>query len=74
MITPRQSTPEHPLTVIDHIADLARCQTIDDVAGFTEQLPPAIVCDERFGKAVAKRCREINDRPGNVVPMRRRAA
>lgn len=60
MIKARRSTVEMPLTVVDHIADLQKCMTVDDVIGFSEQLAPEVVNDERYSRAVRDRLREIH--------------
>lgn len=62
MITVRKSTPEFPLTVIDHIADLEHCHTVTDVKNFGEGVPLPVRTDERFTRAVAKRLAAIKDR------------
>ena len=61
MIVARQSTVEMPLTVIDHIADLQKCNSVDDIREFSEQLEDSILKDERYGKAVAQRLAAIHE-------------
>lgn len=63
MIIARRSTVEMPLTVIDHIADLQKCHSVDDIIGFSEQLDASILNDERYTRAVASRLREIHEKP-----------
>lgn len=62
MIVARKSTPEFPLTVIDHIADLELCQSVSDVKQFSEQLPIEVLNDDRYNRAVALRLRVINSK------------
>lgn len=62
MIIARQSTIAMPLTAVDHVADLQKCMTVDEVIQFSEQLPAVIVEDERYGKGVRARLREIHDK------------
>lgn len=66
MITPRQSTVAMPLTVVDHVADLQKCLTVDEVAKFSELLPPEIVEDERYGRGVRNRLAEIREARGHL--------
>lgn len=61
MIIARKSTPEMPLTVIDHIADLERCHSVSDIQGFSEQLPVDVLNDERYSRAVAHRLAAIRE-------------
>lgn len=62
MIAARKSTPEMPLTVIDHIADLALCRSLTDIQQFSEQLPIEVLNDERYNRAVAMRLAAIKGR------------
>lgn len=61
MIVARKSTPEMPLTVIDHIADLELCRSVTDIQQFSEQLPIEVLNDERYSRAVAHRLAAIKE-------------
>lgn len=62
MIVARKSTPEMPLTVIDHISGLERCRSLTDIQQFSDQLPIEILNDERYSRAVAHRLAAIKER------------
>jgi hypothetical protein len=62
VIVARKSTPEMPLTVIDHIADLERCRSLTDIQQFSQQLPIEVLNDERYNRAVASRLAAIKER------------
>lgn len=63
MIQVPVSTPEKPLTYIDYCAELARqCNSIEDIRVFSEQVPLAVLNDERYNRAVAHRLAAIRER------------
>jgi len=60
MIRARQSTIEMPLTVVDHIADIQSCTTVEEIRDFGDQLPVEVRQDDRFTRAVARRLAELH--------------
>lgn len=62
MIAVPQSTVEKPLTVIDYIAVLDQCGDITMLSKFAAALPPHIVEDDRFAKAVKSRLDAIKEK------------
>jgi hypothetical protein len=57
-----QSTVERPITVIDYIAQLAQCGTLDEVRQYASAVPLDVRQDDRFNRAVAGRLGEIRGR------------
>ena len=57
-----QSTIEKPLTVVDYIAGLAACTSIETIGDYANACPLEVRQDFRFERAVAGRMADIKVR------------
>lgn len=55
-------TIEKPITIVDYIAHLQKCENVIEVGMFGQLCPMEIRQDDRFAKAVAGKLAEIHGR------------